>query len=130
MQVEILAYQEYSLPEELHEGGCQQVVTSGHGASKNVGSTCSGFGHHREIEIEETDGSCSGHKKSTTSLSLFVEACGLEVEEELSTLATQFLGRRSLDRSVASSTKRSLGETDSRSSDVEASKRKWRSSDV
>ena len=64
VQVEILAYQEYSLPEELHEGGCQQVVTSGHGASKNVGSACSGFGPHREIEIEETDGSCSGHKRA------------------------------------------------------------------
>ena len=29
-------------------------------------------------------------KKSTTSLSLFMEAYGLEVEEELSTMATQF----------------------------------------
>ena len=29
-------------------------------------------------------------KKSTTSLSLFMEAYGLEVEEELSTLATQY----------------------------------------
>ena len=29
-------------------------------------------------------------KKSTTSLSLFMEATGLEVEEELSTLATQY----------------------------------------
>ena len=28
-------------------------------------------------------------KKSTTSLSLFIEAFGLEVEEELSTMATQ-----------------------------------------
>ena len=29
-------------------------------------------------------------KKSTTSLSLFVEAYGLEEEEKLSTMATQF----------------------------------------
>ena len=29
-------------------------------------------------------------KKSTTSLSLFMEARGIEVEEELSTMATQF----------------------------------------
>ena len=29
-------------------------------------------------------------QKSTTSLSLFLEACGLEVEEELSTMATQY----------------------------------------
>ena len=40
-------------------------------------------------KIEETNGSCSGQKKSTTSLSLFIEAYGLEVEEELSTMATQ-----------------------------------------
>ena len=36
----------------------------------------------------------AARKKSTTSLSLFMEAFGLEVEEELSTLATQHLGRR------------------------------------
>ena len=38
-------------------------------------------------------GACKGWpagKKSTTSLSLFMEACGLEIEEELSTLATQY----------------------------------------
>ena len=29
-------------------------------------------------------------QKSTTSLSLFLEACGLEVVEELSTMATQY----------------------------------------
>ena len=29
-------------------------------------------------------------KKSTTSLSMFMEAYGLEVEEELSTMATQY----------------------------------------
>ena len=29
-------------------------------------------------------------KKSTTSLSLFIEAYGLEVEEELSAMATQY----------------------------------------
>ena len=31
-------------------------------------------------------------KMSTTSLSLFMEACGIEVEEELSTMATQWAG--------------------------------------
>ena len=47
-----------------------------------------------KVEIEETDGSCCGQaadKKSTTLLSLFMEAKGLEVEEELSTMATQYL---------------------------------------
>ena len=36
-------------------------------------------------------------KKSTTSLSLFMEACGPEVEEELPTLATQYWAERGLD---------------------------------
>ena len=34
-------------------------------------------------------------KKSTNSLSLFMEAYGLEVEEELSTLATQYWAEES-----------------------------------
>ena len=41
-------------------------------------------------------------KKRTSSLSLFMEAYGLEVEEELSTLGHSVLGRRSLDRKMAS----------------------------
>ena len=40
------------------------------------------------VTIKETDGSGCG-QKSTTSLSLFMEAYGLEEEEELSTMATQ-----------------------------------------
>ena len=32
----------------------------------------------------------AARKKSTASLSLFMEACGREVEEELSTVATQY----------------------------------------
>ena len=42
---------------------------------------------HGEVEIEETDGS-SSRQKSTTSLSLFMDAYALQVEEELSTMAT------------------------------------------
>ena len=41
-------------------------------------------------------------KESTTSLSLFMEAYGLEVEEELSTAGHSVLGRRSLDWKMAS----------------------------
>ena len=40
-------------------------------------------------------------EKSTTSLSLFVETYGLEVEEELSTLATQYWCRRDVDGQMA-----------------------------
>ena len=50
-------------------------------------------------------------EKSTTSLSLFMEAFGLEVEEDLSDLATQ--GRRGLDWKMASRTERSLDESGS-----------------
>ena len=50
-------------------------------------------------------------KKCTTSLSLFMEAFGLEEEEDLSILATQYLGRRSLDGKMVSGATRSLDET-------------------
>ena len=48
------------------------IITSGHGASKDLENTCSGFGSHSKVKIEEADGSSSGKK------------C------ELSTLATQY----------------------------------------
>ena len=45
MQGEILDHrEEQGLPKELHEGGGQEVVASGYGASENVGSARSGFG--------------------------------------------------------------------------------------
>ena len=71
---------------KLHESGCQEVATCMYDASKDLESPCSGDGSHGEVEIEETDG--SSRQKSATSLSLFMEAHGLEVEEELSTMAT------------------------------------------
>ena len=64
VQGEILVYQEEQcLPKELHEGGCQEVVMSGYGASKNVVSTCGGGGSYRKIKIEEADGSSSRQKE-------------------------------------------------------------------
>ena len=48
-------------------------------------------------------------KKSTTSLSLFMEAFGLEVEEELFHHGHSVLGRRSLDWKVAARTKKKRG---------------------
>ena len=75
--------------QKKNEGVGQEGVTSGTGASKDLVSACSRFGSYRTIEIEEADGSSSG-QKSTTTLSLFMEVYGLEVDEELSTLATQY----------------------------------------
>ena len=46
-------------------------------------------GSYGKVVIEEEMAAAQG-KKGTTSLSLFMEAFGLEVEEDLSTLATQY----------------------------------------
>ena len=50
-------------PKELHEGGCQEIVTSGYGVSKNVESTCSGDGSCTKIKNDEADGISSGQRK-------------------------------------------------------------------
>ena len=66
-------------------------------------------------------------EKSTTSLSFFMEAYGLETFHGRSVL-----GRRSLEWKMAARTKRSVDETNSRSflSDVETGERTFRSGDV
>ena len=75
VQGEILDHHvEQGLPAELHEGGSQEVVTSGYDPSKVLGSPRSGDASHGKVGTEETDGSSSRQKKSTTSLSLFMEA--------------------------------------------------------
>ena len=59
MQGEVPDYQEeQGFPKELHEGGGQEVATSGYGASQDVGSTCS---------VRRQMATAAG-KKSTTSL--------------------------------------------------------------
>ena len=70
-------------------------------------------------------------KKSTTSLSLFlfIEAFGIEVEEQLSTMATQAWAGGAMDRKMVHRTKRTVDESDFRS-DVETSERACRSGDV
>ena len=52
-------------------------------------------------------------ESSTTSLSLFIEAFGIEVEEEIFTIGYPDLGRRSMDRTMVHGTKRSMAESDS-----------------
>ena len=75
-----------SLPEKLHESGGQEVVTGGHGASKDLVSSCSS---HGKVKTEETGGSSSGQKEYDLPVFVHGSASGLEIEEELSTLATQ-----------------------------------------
>ena len=89
MQSEVLAHQEeQSVPEELHEGRSEEVVKNESGISESVESACSGNCANRKVKTEEADGS-SRRQEGSTSLSLFLEACGLEVEYELPVMATQ-----------------------------------------
>ena len=69
-------------------------------------------------------------KKSTTSLSLFMKAFGIEVEKELSAMATQTWAEGAWIGKKAHKTQRTLVEPGFRGSDVETSERAFRSSDV
>ena len=66
--------------------GGQEVATSGYCASKDVGVHAVEFGPYRKIKTRRQMAAAAG-KKSATSLSLFMEVFGLEVDKELSTLA-------------------------------------------
>ena len=47
VQSEVLDYQEeQGVPKELHEGGCQEVASCRHDASKNVEGACNRHGSH------------------------------------------------------------------------------------
>ena len=88
VQGEILAYQEECLPEEPHEGGGQEVVASGYGPARAWGVHAVGIALAERFKLRRQMAAAAG-KNSTTSLSLFMEAFGLKVEEELSTVASQ-----------------------------------------
>ena len=89
VQSEILAHQEEEgFPKELHEGGSQDVAACGHAASKDLGVHTVEMAPTERLKLRRQIAAAAG-KKSTTSLSLFMEAYGLGVVEELSTLATQ-----------------------------------------
>ena len=76
MEGDILAYQEeQGFPEELHEGGGQEVVTSGHGVSEELESSCSEDSSHGKVFIEETG------KKEYNFAVLVHGSIGVEVEE-------------------------------------------------
>ena len=102
-------------------GGGQEVVASVHCANNDLVSSCSGTSSHEKVQIEKTDGSSIGQKEYDFPVLVrgSILAYGLEVEEELSTLAIQCWAEGV-----------SLDETGSRSLDVETGKRICRSSDV
>ena len=91
MQGKILAHkEEQSISKAFHESGCQEVATCRYDASKDLGSSCSGdMAPTERLKLRRQMAAAAG-KHGTTSLSLFMEAYGLEVEEELSSMATQY----------------------------------------
>ena len=110
MQCEVLNQkEEKSFSKELHDSWCQELVTCRYDASKDLESSCGGYVSYGKVEIEAAAGNTS-----TTSLSLFMETYALEVEEELSSMATQcwaegvWTGKRSHEQKI------SLDEADSR----------------
>ena len=69
-------------------------------------------------------------KKSTTSLSLFMEACGFGAEEELPTLATQYWAEGVWTGKWQHEQREAWMRQISSSSDVETGERTCRGSDV
>ena len=69
--------------------GVKKVAACGYGASKNVESPCSREPSTERFKLRRQMAAAAG-KKRTTSSSLFMDAFGLEVEEELFTMATQY----------------------------------------
>ena len=85
VQCEVLNLtEEKSFSKELRDSWCQELVTCRYDASKDLESSCGGYVSYGKVEIVAAAGNTS-----TTSLSLFMETYALEVEEELSSMATQ-----------------------------------------
>ena len=86
-----ICQKESRLPEELCEGWCEGVVEDGFGLCERVGRTSRGYHAHRKAEVEEADDSSNSSGKETLGVaSLLMEVNNLEVEEDLSTVATLF----------------------------------------
>ena len=102
VQDDILDHQEeQGLPKELHEGGGQEVATSGYGASKNVESACSRDGSHGKAKFEEADGSSRGQKGHDLA------------GRKISLLWPPSMGQKGCGLKMTSGTKRSLDESGS-----------------
>ena len=117
VRCQVFAYQEKrSLPEELHEDRCGEVAEDGLGLNEGVERASWRHRAHRMAEVE-------------VSLSLFMEVNSLEVEEELSTMATLFCSK-GMCGWEGGRERAEDGVEDFRSAEMEASERAWRSSDA
>ena len=126
VQSEILSYQqEGSLPENFVKTGAKKILRAGMVPARTWRV------HAVGIAPTERDRWQQERAKTVQPLLLLlVEAYGLEVEEDLSTLATQYWAEGVWTAKKVPRTKRSVNEGNSRSSIVEAGERTCRSSDV
>ena len=69
--------------------GVKKLLRAGMMQARTWGVHALGMALTERLKLRRQMAAAAG-KKSTTSLSLFMEACGFEVEEELPTLATQY----------------------------------------
>ena len=80
--------------------GVKKLLCAGMMPARTWGAHAVGMSPAERLKLRRQMAAAAG-KKSTASLSLFMEAYGLEVEEELSTMVIcSILGRRSLDRKM------------------------------
>ena len=108
----------------------KKFASCGHDASNDLESPCSVDVSHGEVQNKKTDGSCCSNQEVRLSLSLFMEAYGFEVEEELSTMATQYWAEGVWTGTWRHETKRRVEGANSTSADVEPGERTCRSGDV
>ena len=96
----------------------KKLLRTGMMPARTLGAHAVGVFPTERLKLKRQMAAAAG-KKSTTSLSLFMEAFGLEVEEELSTMAVQYWAEGVWTAKWRREQKRSVDEADSRNSEVE-----------
>ena len=100
MRCEVLAFQEKSgLAGKLHEDWCEELVEDGLGPCWSMERSSRCQRANRKADIEEAEGSSSRQEGVGIGLSLS-EVNNLEIEEELSTMATLGCAEGCLDEKM------------------------------
>ena len=107
--------------------GDEKLLRAGKMPARTWGAHAVGMSPTERLKLRREMAAAAG-KKSTTSLSLFKEAPGLEVEDEISTMATQCWAEGAWTGKWSHEQKED--EADSGGPNVETGERASRSSDV
>ena len=111
------------------EVGVKKLLRAGMMPARTWGAHAVGMSPTERLKWRRQMAAAAG-KNSTTSLFLFMEAHDLEVEEELSTMATQYWAEGVWTGKWSHELKEAWNEADSRGSNVETGERTRRSSGV